>query len=69
MVEPPAPVWLKTAFAVLVQDGGGGIGARLVRGKGEWGQRGVWAGENMGEGGVFADPWIQLGSSRDAVGH
>ena len=28
------PVWLKTAFAVLVQEGGG-IGARLVRGKGK----------------------------------
>ena len=28
------PVWLKTAFTVLVQEGGG-IGARLVRGKGK----------------------------------
>ena len=32
IVEPP--VWLKTAFTVLVQEGGG-IGARLVRGKGK----------------------------------
>ena len=66
------PVWLKTAFAVLVQEGGG-IGARLVRGKRKIGARVGLGREKIGAGVGSCrsmDPvGISSGSRRDPVGH
>ena len=60
------PVWLKTAFAVLVQEGGvlvhGWCAEKENRGKGGSGKG------KIGAEWVLADLWIQSGSRRDPVG-
>ena len=61
------PVWLKTAFTVLVQEGGvlvhGWCAEKENRGKGGSGKGKIGAGVGS------CHLWIQSGSRRDPVGH